>query len=291
MTHFLTCTLLLDDPAYPPLLRAIPDPPEELWVLGDIGALEGPCVAIVGSRAASHYATEIARALAFDLGRCGMVVVSGMARGVDGAAHRGALQAGGRTIAVLGSGVDVLYPSEHADLMERIPNSGAVVSEFPPGAPPLPGHFPRRNRVISGLSRAVVVIEAGEKSGSLITARCALEQGREVMAVPGNALSGRNRGSHALLKDGARLVEGVDDVLEELGLTRIAVEPVADANLLMHNGLIDSLQPGETYGLDELSAVSGLSASDLLPRLLELELRGLVARVPGGRFTLARKRV
>jgi DNA processing protein len=234
---------------------------------------------------------EISSALAFDLGRCGMVVVSGMARGVDGAAHRGALEAGGRTVAVLGSGVDVAYPAEHGDLMARIGSSGALVSELPPGAPPLPHHFPLRNRIISGLSRAVVVIEAGEKSGSLITARCALEQGREVMAVPGNALSGRNRGSHALLKDGAKLVEGVDDILEELGLSITAAEPLADANLLMHNGLIDILRPGETYGLDELTAASGLSAADLLPKLLELELQGLVARVAGGRFTLGRKRV
>ncbi|MBI2222617.1 MAG: DNA-protecting protein DprA [Acidobacteria bacterium] len=273
------------------MLREIPDPPDELWVSGDLAALEGPCIAVVGSRAASQYAMEISAALAFDLAGRGMVVVSGMARGVDGAAHRGALEAGGRTVAVLGSGLNVPYPSEHAGLMEQIAGTGAVVSELPPDAPPLPHHFPLRNRIISGLSRAVVVIEAGEKSGSLITARCALEQGREVMAVPGNALSGRNRGSHALLKDGAKLVEGVDDILEELGFSRPGPASVADPNPLLHNGLISTLQPGETYGLDELAESSGLPAADLLPRLLELELRGLVVRVPGGRFARVCKRV
>lgn len=284
-------SVYLHDPGYPALLREIPDPPDELWVSGDLATLEGPCIAVVGSRAASQYAMEISAALAFDLAGRGMVVVSGMARGVDGAAHRGALEAGGRTVAVLGSGLNVPYPSEHAGLMEQIAGSGAVVSELPPDAPPLPHHFPLRNRIISGLSRAVVVIEAGEKSGSLITARCALEQGREVMAVPGNALSGRNRGSHALLKDGAKLVEGVDDILEELGFSRPGPASVAGPNPLLHNGLISTLQPGETYGLDELAESSGLLAADLLPRLLELELRGLVVRVPGGRFARVCKRV
>ncbi len=284
-------SVYLHEAGYPALLREIPDPPDELWVSGDLAALEGPCIAVVGSRAASQYAMEISAALAFDLAGRGMVVVSGMARGVDGAAHRGALEAGGRTVAVLGSGLNVPYPSEHAGLMEQIAGTGAVVSELPPDAPPLPHHFPLRNRIISGLSRAVVVIEAGEKSGSLITARCALEQGREVMAVPGNALSGRNRGSHALLKDGAKLVEGVDDILEELGFSRPGPASVADPNPLLHNGLISTLQPGETYGLDELAESSGLPAADLLPRLLELELRGLVVRIPGGRFARVCKRV
>jgi DNA processing protein len=284
-------SLVLDDPDYPALLRGIHDPPEEVWILGDVGALQGPCVAIVGSRSASQYAREVAGALAFDLARRGLVVVSGMARGVDGAAHLGALEAGGRTVAVLGSGVHVPYPAEHADLMRRIAGSGAVVSEVPPGAPPLPGHFPRRNRIISGLSWAVVVVEAGEKSGSLITARCALEQGREVMAVPGNAISGRNRGAHALLKDGAKLVEAVDDILDELGVSLAACPRVADQNSLMHNGLIGLLQPGDAYGVDDLAVLSGLSAADLLPALLELELRGTIVRVPGGRFALASKRV
>ncbi|HSL24382.1 MAG TPA: DNA-processing protein DprA [Vicinamibacterales bacterium] len=291
MTHINPRAVYRDDPRYPPQLAAIPDAPDELWVRGDLEALLCPSVAIVGSRAASQYAVEVATALAFDLVRSGVVVVSGMARGVDGAAHQGALDAGGRTVAVLGCGVDVAYPAEHRQLMDRIVESGCVISEFPPGTAPHQHHFPLRNRIISGLSRAVVVVEAGEKSGSLITARWALEQGRDVMAVPGNALSGRNRGSHALLKDGAKLVEGVDDILEELGLSRIPPVPVADGKSLMHNGLMRVLQPGEAYGLDELCVASGLGAAALLPRLLELELQGVVTRVPGGRFALACKRV
>jgi DNA processing protein len=281
----------LGDSAYPPLLSAIPDPPAELWVTGDIEALCAPAVAIVGSRAASHYAKEVASALAFDLGRLGLVVVSGLARGVDGAAHQGALQAGARTVAVLGCGVDVVYPVEHERMAASIATSGALTSELPPGTPPLPHHFPLRNRIISGLSRAVVVIEAGDKSGSLITARCALEQGRDVMAVPGSALSGRNRGSHALLKDGAKLVEGVDDILEELGWPGNRSAHVADSKPLVHNGLLHQLQPGDMYGLDELAAMTGLSAPELLPKLLELELEGRLERLPGGRFVLVCKRV
>jgi DNA processing protein len=291
MTHELYRSVYRHDPDYPPLLATIANPPEELWVRGRLELLSAEAVAIVGSRAASQYAMDIAAALAFDLARCGLVVVSGMARGVDGAAHRGALEAAGATVAVLGSGVNVPYPEEHTDLLLKIATCGAVVSELPPGALPLPHHFPLRNRIISGLSRAVVVIEAGEKSGSLITAKCALEQGRDVMAVPGNALSGRNRGSHALLKDGAKLVEGVDDILEELGLRRKVGTAIDPRNPLVHNGLMLDMQAGETYGLDELGALSGLPASELLTLLTELELKGEVIRTSGGRFALAGKRV
>ncbi len=276
---------------YPPWLAVIHDPPSALWVRGDKRALDAPAIAIVGARAASHYAREAASRLAFDLARRGLVVVSGMARGVDGSAHEGALEAGGRTVAVLGSGVDVPYPDEHSSLMERIVASGAVVSEFPPGTQPLGFRFPLRNRIISGLSRGVVVVEAGQKSGSLITARCALEQGREVMAMPGNALSGLNRGAHALLKDGAKLIEGVDDILEDVPPAAGDLAGVAGSKLLAHNGLILKLQAGETYGVDDLVAMTGLSAPDLLPRLLELELEGRLARLPGGRFAAAGKRV
>lgn len=290
MTHNPYRSVYRDDAEYPRLLATIPDPPDELWVSGRPDLLSAEAVAIVGSRNASQYALEIAASLAFDLARCGLVVVSGMARGVDGSAHRGALEAGGATVAVLGSGVNVAYPDEHADLLLKIASTGAVVSEFPPDTPPLAYHFPLRNRIISGLSRAVVVIEAGEKSGSLITARCALEQGRDVMAVPGNALSGRNRGSHGLLKDGAKLVEGVDDILEELGLRRQPTR-LDPRNLLLHNGLMLDMQMGETYDLDQLGAASGLQASELLPLLTELELSGEIIRTPGGRFALASKRV
>src|SRR6202166_3837903 len=206
------------DAAYPPAIAAIADPPPVLWLRGCLSALEPPSVALVGSRAGSPYALAVAGRLAADLTARGLVVVSGLARGVDSAAHRGALGAGGATIAVLGSGADVVYPSEHRALADEIARTGAVMSELAPGTRPLSIFFPMRNRIISGLSRAVVVIEAGEKSGSLITARCALEQGRDVLAVPGNVLNGRNRGAHALLRDGAKIVEDADDILEELGM-------------------------------------------------------------------------
>ena len=172
----------------------------------------------MGSRVASPYALEVSRRLGADLARRGICVVSGMARGVDSAAHRGALEAGGVTIAVFGCGVDIIYPREHAALADRICERGALVSEFPPGMPPRKQNFPQRNRIISGLSLAVVVVEAAEGSGSLITADFALEQGRAVLAVPGNVLGGRNYGAHALLRDGAKLVECADDILEELPL-------------------------------------------------------------------------
>ncbi len=209
-------------------------------------------------------------------------MVSGLARGIDAAAHRGALEAG-QTVAILGNGVDCVYPSEHAGLAADVQASGAVVSEFPPGSRPFASHFPLRNRIISGSVRAVVVVEASDRSGSLITARMALEQGRDVLAVPGNVLSGRNRGGHALLRDGARLVESADDVLEELGLApgaRVASGPgTPDAD-----PVLGALVPGEPADLGQISARTGLGAAQLLPRLLELELHGTVRREPGGRF-------
>src|SRR5215813_12613044 len=206
------------DARYPFVLRSIADPPPVLWIRGSMSAFEIVSVAIVGSRSGSPYALAVAERLAADLSARGIAVTSGLARGVDSAAHRGALSVGGRTVAVLGCGPDVAYPREHETLMADIVATGAVVSELVPGTPPKAHFFPRRNRIISGLSRAIVVIEAGEKSGSLITARCALEQGRDVLAVPGNILNGRNRGAHGLLRDGAKIVESADDILEELHL-------------------------------------------------------------------------
>jgi DNA processing protein len=282
------------DPAYPAALAAIVDPPPVLWTRGLVEALNGPLVAIVGSRAASSYALSVATTLAADLASRGVTVVSGLARGVDSAAHRGALDADGVTVAVLGSGVDVIYPPEHAALARDIERRGIVMSELVPGTPPLAWCFPLRNRIISGLSRAVVVIEAGERSGSLITARSALEQGRDVLAVPGNVLTGRNRGAHALLKDGAKIVESADDILEELGMCSVRsptgsrssggddVEREAVAE--RKDPLLACLTPGEPSDLDEIAERSGLSAAKLLPRLLDLELTGAVARVGGGKF-------
>ncbi len=283
------------DSSYPAALAAIADPPTVMWFRGQGRALQLPAVAIVGSRAGSPYALAAAERLAADLAARGVAVVSGLARGVDSAAHRGAMSANGTTIAVLGSGVDVVYPREHAALALEIEQAGAIVSEFVPGTPPHPAFFPQRNRVISGLSRAVVVVEAGEKSGSLITARCALEQGRDVLAVPGNILNGRNRGGHALLRDGAKIVETADDILEELGLAvRGNQEPSGaqgasnDSAALHHSRDADPLlacvSPGESCDFDALAERSGLAPARLLPRLLELELQGRVRRVGAGRF-------
>ena len=226
----------------------------------------------------------VAERLSADLATCGICVVSGLARGVDSAAHRGALSVGGVTVGVLGCGVDVAYPPENVALMADVKVAGAIVSELAPGTAPRPGFFPRRNRIISGLVRAVVIVEAGEKSGSLITARCALEQGRDVLAVPGNVLTGRNKGGHALLRDGARVVESAADILDELGLQcgghgRIGAGRPEDP-------VLAALTAGESSDLDEISTRTGLSVVELLPRLLELELRGELSREPGGRFLL-----
>lgn len=273
--------------SYPVALTTIIDPPPVLWIRGDAAVLSTPSVAIVGARAASPYGLSVAEHLAADLAGSGLTVVSGLARGVDSAAHRGAMAGRGLTVAVLGCGVDVMYPPEHGALARDIERSGAVISELVPGTPPLPQFFPQRNRIISGLSRAVVVIEAGEKSGSLITARCALEQGRDVLAVPGNVLSGRNRGAHALLRDGAKIVESADDILEELGMgAGDRSRPAADSRLLSPDidPILSCLTPGEPSDLDGIAERSGLTPARLLPRLFELEMRGRVARVGGGRF-------
>jgi DNA processing protein len=271
------------DPAYPAALTAIADPPSVLWTRGSASALNAVAVAIVGSRAATAYALTVAEQLAGDLATRGVVIVSGLARGVDSAAHRGALAAGGITVAVLGSGVDVIYPREHAALAAQIDERGAVISELVPGTPPTPFFFPLRNRIISGLSRAVVVVEANEKSGSLITARSALDQGRDVLAVPGNILTGRNRGAHALLRDGAKIVESADDILEEVGLYDRKLAKVRTP-AAASEPLLACLMPGEPCDLDAIAERSGLAAPALLPRLFELELQGDVARVGGGRF-------
>jgi DNA processing protein len=280
------------DLRFPTALAAIHDPPDTLWIKGDAEALRIPCVAIVGSRAASPYALEVARRLGADLARRNVAVVSGMARGVDSAAHRGALEGGGITIAVFGCGVDVIYPPEHGGLAARIAERGALVSEFPPGTPPLKAYFPQRNRIISGLSLAVVIVEAAEKSGSLITADFAMDQGRTVLAVPGNVLGGRNFGAHALLRDGAKLVECADDILEELppGLWAeglgLSGERKESKGLRSpsHDPVLRSMEEGDSYDLDEISERSGVDRMKLLPRLLELELAGAVRRVEGGRF-------
>ena len=277
----------LSDARYPGLLACIPDPPPVLWARGDFTCLVPPAVAVVGSRAASPYALQVGRRLAAELAERGIVVVSGLARGVDSAGHEGCLGAGGATIAVIGSGLDNVYPREHEALADRISCKGLVISELAPGAKPLPENFPLRNRIISGISLAVVVVEASEKSGSLITAACALRQGRDVMAVPGSVLSGRNRGSHALLKDGAKVVETADDILEDMGWTPPPSMKGPAAGLptkLQDDPLLTAMEVGEVYRLDDLVQVTGTSASKLLPRLMQLELSGYIEAPGGGRF-------
>ena len=271
------------DARYPVLLSCIPDPPPVLWVRGQFECLTSPVVAVVGSRAATPYALQVAERLGEELARHHIVVVSGLARGVDSAAHRGCLTAG-PTVAVLGSGLDRIYPAEHKSLALNISRNGLLVSELGPGAEPLPENFPLRNRIISGISLAVVVVEASEKSGSLITAGFATAQGRDVMAVPGSILSGRNRGSHALLKDGAKVVETADDILEELGWPRQPPTGREPAKSLISEPLLAHMDDGESYGVEELMVATGIGAPSLLRRLTELELNGLVRNVGGARF-------
>jgi DNA processing protein len=278
--------VLLPFPAsgYPDRLRQIPDPPIVLWIRGCAQILDAPALAIVGSRSATPTGISIAARLGRELAEAGLVVISGLARGVDAAAHRGALDGSGRTVAVLGSGADVIYPPEHAALARQVLERGAIVSELAPGTPPRPGHFPLRNRIISGLARAVVVVEASEKSGSLITAKAALEQGRDVLAVPGNVISGRHRGCHALIKDGARLVETVDDVLEELHWPRGAIRPAPRATALQLSELEGTMAVGEPYSLDELAEATGRAVQDLLAELGALEIAGRIERRAGSVF-------
>lgn len=272
-------TVAAGQAAYPDRLLAIPDPPIVLWTMGRAEVLGAASVALVGSRRATPAGLAVARTLARDLARAGVLVVSGMAHGIDAAAHEGALEAGGGTVAVLGCGVNVVYPRQHRDLAARIRSSGCIVSELPPGTLPLPRHFPLRNRIISGLSLAVVVVEAAERSGSLITARMALEQGRDVLAVPGGVVSGCHRGCHALIKDGAGLVETADDVLAAVGLVPDRPAPPQPAH-----GVAAVMPRGEALGLDDIVGRISMPVNELLAELGELELAGRVARMPGGAF-------
>jgi DNA processing protein len=273
---------------YPERLREIPDPPLTLAVRGDL-APDELCVAVVGARRATEYGRRMAEALGRGLAQAGVTVVSGLAAGIDAAAHRGALEAGGRTIAILGTGVDRVYPSWHRELAARVVRQGALVSEFPCGTPPLAYHFPRRNRVISGLSLATVVVEAAEESGSLITADYAGDQGRLVLAVPGPADAPSHRGPHRLIREGATLVTGVEDVLAAVApqcadRLRTARAAAAAAMLTDVERRVLELMGGEGRHVDDLIRRADLPPGCALETLLALELRGLVAQLPGKRF-------
>ena len=290
----------LGDAAYPTALLDIEDPPLMLYMLGrlcanpDAAAEMAPSLAIVGSRNPTPQGESNARQFAKAFGQAGLCVVSGLALGIDGAAHDGALLGGGQTIAVVGTGLDRVYPKKHLALAHRIARQGMLISEFPLGTPPLMANFPKRNRIISGLSLGTLVVEAALKSGSLITARLAAEQGKEVFAIPGSIHSPQSRGCHALIKQGAKLVESAQDVLEELQSTTTWVDPSEEGR---DGGAASQEQPFdgddtalmqalgfEPVALDGLQARTGLPTADLLAQLMTLELQGLVARLPGGLF-------
>ena len=268
-----------DDGDYPPWLRRVYAPPPVLWVRGTLLAGEGEAaVAVVGSRAATGLGLAFARTLARDLASVGVTVVSGLARGIDTSAHRGALDGRGRTVAVLGSGLDRLYPGENAALAAAVAGSGAVVSEFPLGTGPWRQNFPRRNRVIAGWGRAVVVVEAGARSGALSTARAALDEGREVMAVPGHPSQPAAEGTNALLRDGAVLVRGAPDVVAELGLA------APEQRTSPADEVLAALARGVPASVDEIQARCRLALPALLARLAELEVGEAVVRLPGALF-------
>jgi DNA processing protein len=284
------------DGRYPASLEEIPDPPEVLYVRGAFEPRDQLAIALVGSRKCTSYGMRIAERLATSLARTGFTIVSGLARGIDAAAHRGALKAGGRTLAVLANGLSQIYPPEHDKLADEVAANGAVVTELPMHQGPLAGLFPQRNRVISGLCLGVVVIEAAPRSGSLSTAHHAMEQNREVFAVPGPVDSLASRGCHRLIRDGARLVETVDDILEELGPLVKEVRTAPDEPPVRHpvelmltdqeRSLLGHLD-GQPSGVDLLIARTGLTASQVMATLSVLELKRLVRRLPGHQFIRA----
>ena len=287
-------------PAYPALLASIPDPPPILWALGDMALTRRPMVALVGARNASSLGRRMARKLAAELAEAGFVVVSGLARGIDTEAHQAALDGG--TIAVMAGGVDVIYPNENKSLGQEIAARGLCLSEQPMGMSPQARHFPRRNRIISGLAQAVVVVEAAAKSGSQITARNALEQGREVLAVPGHPFDARAAGCNMLIRDGATLVRGSRDVIEaltpagtkspataEAAAPRVPPAPAAARSQAriraLHQQILDRLGPSP-LGEDQMIRDLGVPASQITPELVTLEMQGRIARAPGGLVTL-----
>ena len=285
------------DPEYPKALSEIADPPFLFFALGRLERLRLPAVAIVGSRDASRYGRDAAVRLARDLSAAGVAIVSGFARGVDAAAHEAALDGPGGTIAVLGCGLDVDYPREHARLKQRLAAEGLLVSEHAPGEEPRPQNFPVRNRIIAGLSAGVVVVEASRRSGSLITARLALDSGRDVFAVPGSIFSATSEGSHALLKDGAILCRGAEDVLAELFPSvgagegpRGAANPAAVGELSSEaRRMLEALSRDEALSAEELALMLDLPAATVLAGLFELEAAGLAAGDEGGRYGLHRR--
>ncbi len=276
------------DPELPEVLLHCSDPPLGLFVRGRIPAGLA-MAAIVGSRACTPYGKQVAHLLGEESARAGIPVVSGMAQGIDAAAHQGSLQAGGPTLAVWGTGPDQIYPSQHRRLADSIAENGALLTEYPPGTPPRRHHFPERNRIIAGLARAVVIVEAAVRSGALITARLALEEGREVLAVPGSIFSEQSLGPNALLRHGARPLLTVRDLLDELGEAGAAGDdPTTAAQAEDDSGLLRYLPRGEARSVDELAELAELPVYELLPQLLDLELAASVERLADGRYSRMR---
>lgn len=291
--------LTLTDERYPQLLRETYDPPIVIYCLGDLtAALSQPAIAIVGSRRCSTYGRNVAEKLSRELAERGVTVVSGLARGIDSAAHRGALEGHGLTVAVMGTGLDAVYPKENRKLAERIAEKGALITEFPLATPPVSQNFPFRNRVISGLSLGVMVVEGAERSGSLITARLAYEQGRDVFAVPGNITSAKSFGPNYLIKDGAKLVQTWRDVIEELPaemkatilsaergegrIKQVVIDEVALSE--SERKVLKMLSPDEAVHIDQLISKSGLSLGELMGALLQLEMTDRIRQLPGKSF-------
>ena len=291
--------LLLNKPDYPESLKTIWDPPSVLYLKGEILPGDGKAVAIVGSRSCTEYGKKMAKRLAKGLAMAGYTIVSGLARGIDGEAHRGALEAGGRTIAVLAGGLSKIYPPEHAGLALEIIKTGAIVSEAAVLQAPLPGMFPARNRIISGMSKAIILVEAAEKSGALVTAVHASEQGRPVLAVPGSVESSASGGTNSLIRKGAILIRDVDDVLQELkdwapsftqkllpGISAEVTPPSVPENLDEAETKIWQALANSECNMDELIRTSGQNAGVVAGKLLGMEMKRIIKRLPGSRFTI-----
>lgn len=280
--HILTW----EDEGYPKLLAEIPDPPPVLYVRGELRPEDAWAVAVVGTRRASTYGREVTRRLVTVLAQSEVTIVSGLARGIDAVAHQAALEAGGRTIAVLGCGIDLVYPPEHRELARRIAAQGALVTEYPPGTSPEPGNFPPRNRIISGLSLGIVVTEAGRNSGALITADYAAEQGRDVFAVPGSILSAGCAGTNRLIQDGAKPVLDAADILQELNLTMVAEQKEARQALptTETEALILAHLSAEPVHVDDLTRAVGLPVAQVTSTLALMELKGMVRQVGGMKY-------
>lgn len=276
--------LTLADADYPQALLTADDPPILLYAKGNVALLNRPAFAIVGSRNATKQGEANASAFAATLAGAGLTIVSGLAAGIDAAAHRGALQEAGSTIAVIGTGIDRIYPARNEALAREIAEAGCIVSEFPLGTPPLAANFPRRNRLIAGMARGCLIVEAAKQSGSLITARLAVEAGREVFAIPGSIHSPQSKGCHALIKQGAKLVESAQDILEELHWEKVVNAAALPAIREAETDPVLVALGGDPCDLDTLASRTGLAADTLLAQLLPLELDGRVAQLPGGRY-------